>query len=78
MFIRPPGSTARRNLLTEWFRMDDGKIKGIWSAMSYLAPTTAAPNWPPYEGNWPIGEIPSATAPTQPGGVAPPPAEPGR
>jgi hypothetical protein len=85
IFIRPPGSTARRNLLTEWFKMDDGKIKGIWAAMHYLPPTQAAPNWPPYEGNWPIGDIPApaAAAPpppatAEPGGPGAGPAGPGR
>jgi len=54
VFMRPPGSTNRRNLLTEWFAIDSGKIRGIYAAMHYLDPTIPAPNWPPYDGNWPL------------------------
>ena len=54
VFIRPPGSPLRRNLLTEWFSIDSGKLRGIYAAMHYLDPTKMAPNWPPYEGNWPL------------------------
>jgi len=54
LFIRQPGATARRNLLSEWFAIDDGKVRGIYAAMHYLAPSMPAPNWPPYEGNWPL------------------------
>jgi len=73
IFIRPPGSTARRNLLTEWFLLDDSKIRGIWAAMHYLPPTQAAPNWPPYDGNWPIGDIPVAPANAPAAGTGPAP-----
>jgi len=58
IFIRPPGSPNRRNLLTEWFAIDSGKIRGIYAAMHYLDPTIPAPNWPPYDGNWPLSPTP--------------------
>jgi hypothetical protein len=58
IFQRAPGSKLRRNLLTEWFAIDDGKVRGIYAAMHYLGPTAAAPNWPPYDGNFPLGVVP--------------------
>jgi len=62
VFIRPPASPLRRNLLSEWFRIEDNKIRGIYAAMYYADPTTPLPNWPPYDGNWPLapGLAPSA------------------
>lgn len=54
VFLRPPGAVNRRNLLSEWFTADSGKIRGIYAAMHYLAPTIAAPNWPPYDANFPM------------------------
>jgi hypothetical protein len=54
IFIRRPGSTAPRNLLSEWFMIDNGKIRSIYAAM-YLPPDEVPlPNWPLYDGNWPI------------------------
>jgi hypothetical protein len=54
VFQRPPGNGNRRNLLTEWFVIGDGKVHGIYAAMHYLGQTMIAPNWPPYEGNFPM------------------------
>jgi hypothetical protein len=54
VFIRKPGSTTPRNVFSEWFFVDDAKIRTIYTAMFYPAPTLAVPNWPPYNGNWPI------------------------
>lgn len=62
IFIRPPGSPLRRNLLSEWFRIENNKIRGIYAAMYYADQTTALPNWPPYDGNWPLSPGLSATA----------------
>jgi hypothetical protein len=53
-FIRKPGTTTRRNMFSEWFVIDAGKIRSIYSAMFYPAPEAPVPNWPPYEGNWPL------------------------
>ncbi len=54
VFIRKPGTTTRRNVFSEWFVIEDQKIRSIYSAMFYPAPEAPVPNWPPYEGNWPI------------------------
>jgi hypothetical protein len=54
VFIRPPGRPQRRNAFAEWFFFDRGKIKSIYSAMFYPADDVPVPNWPPYDGNWPI------------------------
>jgi hypothetical protein len=56
VFIRPPGRPQRRNAFAEWFFFDRGKIRSIYSAMFYPADDVPVPNWPPYDGNWPIGK----------------------
>jgi hypothetical protein len=67
VFIRRPGSPTPRNVFSEWFMVDEGKIKLIWTAMFYPAPELAVPNWPPYDGNWPLpaSTIPAPPAPPQ-------------
>lgn len=65
VFIRRPGSPTPRNVFSEWFNIEEGKIKTIYTSMFYPAPTLAVPNWPPYNGNWPLAS-----------GVVPPPPEP--
>jgi hypothetical protein len=54
VFMRKPGTTTRRNLLTEWFFVDNKKIRTIYAAMYYPPPEMPVPNWPPYDGNWPL------------------------
>jgi hypothetical protein len=54
IFIRRPGTTARRNVLSEWFAIDNKKIRTIHAAMFYPAHDVPVPNWPPYNGNWPL------------------------
>jgi hypothetical protein len=54
VFIRRPGSPTPRNVFSEWFAIDEGKIRDIWTAMFYPPPELAVPNWPPYVGNWPL------------------------
>jgi hypothetical protein len=44
----------RRNLLAEWFYVDAGKIRTIYAAMYYPPPEAMLPNWPPFDGNWPV------------------------
>jgi hypothetical protein len=61
VFIRRPGSPTPRNAFSEWFFIDDGKIRTIYTAMFYPPPELAVPNWPPYQGNWPL---PAAVVPT--------------
>jgi hypothetical protein len=54
VFIRRPGSPTPRNVFSEWFNVEDGRIRTIYTAMFYPGPELAVPNWPPYEGNWPL------------------------
>jgi hypothetical protein len=54
LFERKPGVAMRRNLFSEWFVIEQGKIRAIYSAMSYPEQETMAPNWPPFDGNWPV------------------------
>jgi hypothetical protein len=63
IFIRKPGTPTRRNVFSEWFVIDKNKIQSIYSAMYYPSPEEPAPNWPPYEGNWPL---PASLAPPAP------------
>jgi len=65
VFIRRPGSPTPRNAFSEWFFIDDNKIRSIYTAMFYPSPELPVPNWPPYEGNWPL-----------PAGIVPTPATP--
>jgi hypothetical protein len=54
LFQRKPGVDMRRNLLAEWIYIDGGKIRSIYAAMYYPAADALAPNWPPFDGNWPV------------------------
>jgi hypothetical protein len=54
VFIRKPGISQRRNVLSEWFVIDRQKIRSIYAAMFYPPPEAPVPNWPPYNGNWPL------------------------
>ncbi|HEY3825600.1 MAG TPA: hypothetical protein VGL82_13635 [Bryobacteraceae bacterium] len=54
VFIRKPGTATRRNALSEWFTIENNKIRIIHSAMFYPSPEQPVPNWPPYDGNWPL------------------------
>jgi hypothetical protein len=44
----------RRNQFSEWFFIDQGKLRAIYSSMFYPDQDTLVPNWPPYDGNWPV------------------------
>jgi hypothetical protein len=64
VFMRKPGTATRRNLLTEWFFIDRDRIRTIYAAMFFPPPEAPVPNWPPYDGNWPIGNAaPAAPSP---------------
>ena len=71
---RTPSSSAapdrRRRAMSfsEWFVIDEAKIRTIYTAMFYPPPELAVPNWPPYEGNWPLPAaiVPAPAAPRQP------------
>lgn len=54
VFIRRPGSPTPRNVFSEWFFIDDAKIRTVYTAMFYPPPELAVPNWPPFGGNWPL------------------------
>ena len=60
VFLRKPGSPTRRNMFSEWFFIDDAKIRLIYSAMFYPPSDQPVPNWPPYDGNFPL---PASLAP---------------
>ena len=51
VFTRPPnarradGTLWKRNLLTEVFAVENGRIRGIWAAMHYLDEGVPAPGW---------------------------------
>jgi hypothetical protein len=64
LFVRRPGSPTPRNVFSEWFFIDEQKIRTIYTAMFYPAPELAVPNWPPYDGNWPLpaGVVPAPAA----------------
>jgi hypothetical protein len=63
VFIRKPGTTTRRNVFSEWFAIEDNKIRTIHSAMFYPSPDAPVPNWPPYDGNWPLSPTLAAQGP---------------
>ena len=65
VFIRRPGSPTPRNVFSEWFNVEEGRIRTIYTAMFYPGPELAVPNWPPYDGNWPLpaGVVPSPPTP---------------
>lgn len=68
VFIRRPGSPTPRNVFSEWFVIDEAKIRTIYTAMFYPSPELAVPNWPPYDGNWPLPAtiVPAPAQPKQP------------
>ena len=61
VFVRKPGTPTRRNVLTEWFFVDGAKIRTIYAAMFYPPSDQPVPNWPPYDGTFPL---PPSLAPT--------------
>jgi len=68
VFIRKPGSRTPRLAFSEWFVIDEAKIRTVYTAMFYPPPGLAVPNWPPYDGDWPLPAtiVPeAATTPTQ-------------
>jgi hypothetical protein len=66
VFLRRPGTTPRRNVLSEWFVIEDGKIRSVYAAMFYPASDVPVPNWPPYDGNWPLPAELAPPAPAKP------------
>lgn len=66
VFLRKPGTSTRRNVFGEWFVIDNNKIRNVFSSMFYPTSDQPVPNWPPYDGNFPL-----------PAELAPPPPAPG-
>jgi hypothetical protein len=54
IFMRTAGSPYRRCVFHEIFYIDDGRISKIYSAIYYPEPNESAPNWAPYQGNFPL------------------------
>jgi hypothetical protein len=54
MFRREAKNPKRRNHFTEVFHLDHGKIRDIHAAFHYPADTLPVPNWPPYDGFYPL------------------------
>jgi hypothetical protein len=54
-------------VFSEWFNVEEGRIRTIYTAMFYPGPELAVPNWPPYDGNWPLpaGTVPPPPTPRQ-------------
>lgn len=52
VFERKPGAAMRRNMFSEWFFIEQGKIRSVYSSMFYPDQDAIVPNWPPYAGNW--------------------------
>jgi len=64
IFVRRPGLATPRNVFAELFIIDAEKIRTVYAAMFYPPPDLAVPNWPPYDGNWPLpGSIMPAATP---------------
>ena len=53
-FIRTPNEPRRRLHFMEFFYIDHAKIRTVYAALVYPPPATPVPNWPPYEGNFPL------------------------
>jgi hypothetical protein len=68
VFVRRPGSPTPRNVFSEWFVIDEARIRTIYTAMFYPPAELAVPNWPPYDGNWPLPAaiVPAPAPPRQP------------
>lgn len=54
MFRREAGEERRRNHFTEVFHVDTGKIRDIHAAFYYAPEDRPVPNWPPYDGLFPL------------------------
>jgi hypothetical protein len=54
VFLRRPGNERWRNHFTHAISIEDGLIRHVHGAMFYAPPTQPVPNWPPYNGNFPL------------------------
>lgn len=54
VFLRQPGNERWRNHFTHTMSIEDGLLRSVHGAMFYAPPTQPVPNWPPYDGNFPL------------------------
>ena len=54
LFRRDAKNPKRRNHFTEVFHLDHGKIRDIHAAFYYAPEDRPVPNWPPYDGLFPL------------------------
>jgi hypothetical protein len=54
IFMRTANAAYRRCFFHEIFYIDEGRISKIYSAIHYPEPNESGPNWPPYQGNFPL------------------------
>jgi hypothetical protein len=54
MFRRQAGNPKRRNHFTELFHVDHGRIRDIHATFHYPPEDRPIPNWPPYDGLFPL------------------------
>ena len=59
VFLRQPGNERWRNHFTHTISIEDGLIRHVHGAMFYAPPTQPVPNWPPYDGNFPLSFEPT-------------------
>jgi len=61
VFVRKAGDARRRLHFMEMFGIDGGRIRSVHAAMFYPDPELPVPNWPPYDGNFPLVVNPQPT-----------------
>jgi hypothetical protein len=54
VFRRDAKNPKRRNHFTEMFHLDHGRIRDIHAAFYYAPENRPIPNWPPYDGLFPL------------------------
>lgn len=54
MFRRDQKNAKRRNHFIELFHVDHGKIRDVHAAFYYAPENRPVPNWPPYDGLFPL------------------------
>jgi hypothetical protein len=54
VFLREPKNPKRRNHFSELFHIDHGRIRDIHAAFYYAPEDRPVPNWPPYDGLFPL------------------------
>ncbi|HWK55313.1 MAG TPA: hypothetical protein VNR18_13135 [Hyphomicrobiales bacterium] len=54
IFMRNANGFQRRCVFLELFYVEDNLISEIYSVIYYPEPGEPAPNWEPYNGNWPL------------------------